>query len=462
MAPISTATFAVGLGNLRGRLDPAYVGAQMIGRQLLSRSSYPIVELGSIIDLAQYGISEKASSTPAGVPILRMGNLRDEGLDTKDLKYVELASDQLNRYKLRSGDILVNRTNSKELVGKCAVFDLPGDWVFASYLIRLQVDKTLANPRYVSRFLMSTVGRHQIDRISRQAIGMANINLSEIRGFLLPLPPLAVQDHLAEEVDGAWSSRMEEIARARKLEEELGVDAACSLGLPPDPPPPPPTFSVTLHALRGRRIDVAANRPGPPLAKTSQYELTVLEKIASIDSERLRSSLTGEVPYVGLPECSRTGIESISFRSLDSLGSASLAKAGDILIARIEPSVYNRKFVFIDSLPAGVERVATSGEFYVVRPKLEVVDAAYLYAIFFTNYLYAQIVGKTTGSSGRRRIPRDLFDQLQIPLPPIAVQRDIGRHFMTGRNEIKALRQSAEERWLHVRAHFDQTISGKD
>lgn len=94
---------------------------------------------------------------------------------------------------LQDGGILINRTNSKELVGKCAVFHEPGLYVFASYLKRLRAKEAEADPDYLAWAVNSVVGRQQIDALSRQIIGQANINAEEIRSLQVPLPPLKVQ-----------------------------------------------------------------------------------------------------------------------------------------------------------------------------------------------------------------------------------------------------------------------------
>ncbi len=82
--------------------------------------------------------------------------------------------------------MLFNRTNSKELVGKCAVFREDGDWYFAGYLIRVAIGEDGYRPEFLARFLNSDVGRVQIDQISRQIIGMANVNAEEIKELLVP------------------------------------------------------------------------------------------------------------------------------------------------------------------------------------------------------------------------------------------------------------------------------------
>lgn len=147
------------------------------------------IHLGDIVVHAQYGTSQKASPTGSGIPILRMGNLQDGHLHIDDLKYVEMSSKEAARYLLRSGDLLINRTNSLELVGKAAVFaGVEGDWVFASYLVRIRLDESVAVPEYVSAYINGGYGRRYIEGTARRAIGMVNINLPEMKRMPLLLP----------------------------------------------------------------------------------------------------------------------------------------------------------------------------------------------------------------------------------------------------------------------------------
>ena len=118
---------------------------------------------------------------------------------------------------MKDGDILFNRTNSKELVGKCAVFHAQGEYVFASYLIRIRVDSSKANPDFLAYVVNSPIGRQQINALSRQIIGQANINSVELRGLQIPLPPLTVQKQIMERV----AAGRKEIARERETADRL-------------------------------------------------------------------------------------------------------------------------------------------------------------------------------------------------------------------------------------------------
>jgi type I restriction enzyme S subunit len=160
----------------------------------IRKSAFPVVELGSLNPRLQYGSSVKANTDGIGAPMVRMGNIVDGQLVLDDLKHVVLPENDRAALRLVDGDILVNRTNSKELVGKCAVFHADGEYVFASYIIRVQVrDPKELIPDYAAIILNSPLGRQQIDATSRQIIGQANINSEELRSLMLPLPPHAIQ-----------------------------------------------------------------------------------------------------------------------------------------------------------------------------------------------------------------------------------------------------------------------------
>lgn len=118
-----------------------------------------------------------------------------------EMKYIAMDDRERKPYLLEHGDILFNRTNSKELVGKCNVFDLPGEFVFASYLVRVRLkNDSGVRPEYLVAYLGSSLGRIQIDAVSRQIAGMTNINAEEIRELVIPVPPQLVQDRICRRV----------------------------------------------------------------------------------------------------------------------------------------------------------------------------------------------------------------------------------------------------------------------
>ncbi len=166
----------------------------------LEDGKYPCKPLDTALTGMQYGSSTKANTSGDGVAILRMNNIVDGSLRYADIKHVVLGSSERESLELNRGDILINRTNSKELVGKCAVFDSSESYVFASYLIRLRLNPSLANPEYISYFINCCAGRQQIDKMSRPIGGQANINSEEIRSISILLPPLHDQLDIAKAI----------------------------------------------------------------------------------------------------------------------------------------------------------------------------------------------------------------------------------------------------------------------
>ena len=119
-------------GDTAARLDPQYQELDRRKRIYYANPRYTLVSLGSLATYVQYGISERANTANLGVPMIRMNNLQANGWDLADLKHIELEDEVLDRYRLLKGDLLFNRTNSKELVGKCEAFDEEEDWVFGA------------------------------------------------------------------------------------------------------------------------------------------------------------------------------------------------------------------------------------------------------------------------------------------------------------------------------------------
>ena len=166
----------------------------------LDSSKYPIHKLSSFILDSQYGLSLKAHKKTLGMPMLRMNNIVDREIDMKKLKYIELSESEKKKYILKKGDILFNRTNSKELVGKTAVFKENIDCTFASYLIRIKVNPDKVNADYLNFLFNSPIGRAQIDLVSRQVAGQVNVNTQEMRDFIFPLPRIEIQNKIASEL----------------------------------------------------------------------------------------------------------------------------------------------------------------------------------------------------------------------------------------------------------------------
>jgi type I restriction enzyme S subunit len=178
----------------------------MFGDPATNPRGWEVGTVGDILTSAQYGTSTKAAETRNGMPMLRMGNVTTDGaLSLEAMKYVVLGDDEIEKYSLRAGDILFNRTNSRELVGKTGLWDGRFPAVHASYFIRLRVDRSHAMPEYVWAFFNGQFMKRRLYETARGAIGQANINAKEVRAFSIPLPPLNLQEDFAVRVSDVQS-----------------------------------------------------------------------------------------------------------------------------------------------------------------------------------------------------------------------------------------------------------------
>jgi len=171
--------------------------------------------LGAITTDVSYGTSQKAHLEAEGIPVLRMGNITTGGtLAYSNLKYVSPKIKDLPRLFLESGDIVFNRTNSYELVGKSAVFRNEKPFTLASYLIRVRLFESLV-PEYTAYFINSEICRTEfIEPDVIQQNGQANFNGTKLKTILIPLPPLAEQAAIVERVEALMTT-------CRALEAEI-------------------------------------------------------------------------------------------------------------------------------------------------------------------------------------------------------------------------------------------------
>lgn len=194
--------FRTPLSELTGqRWDPNYAKHMFRFLSRIKSCKHPPKKLKDFVATVQYGISERATEDEVGVPMLRMLNLQDGDWSLSDLKYIAMTDDEKKPYLVKRGDILFNRTNSKERVGKCNVVDFDGEYVFASYLMRVTLKAGAEMlPEFLVAFMASSLGRMQIDAVSRQIAGMTNINAEEVRELLIPAIGRKSQERVVERV----------------------------------------------------------------------------------------------------------------------------------------------------------------------------------------------------------------------------------------------------------------------
>lgn len=174
---------------------------EMFGNPSTNPKNWKIGTIGDLLSAVNYGTSAKANTDGRGMPILRMGNVTYDGrLDLSDMKHIELETRDVDKYTTKPGDILFNRTNSKELVGKTTVIRQAEPLAFAGYLVRARVNSD-GNPDYISAYLNSRHGKATLTGMCKNIVGMANINAKEMQRIKIALPPRELQDQYSVRLD---------------------------------------------------------------------------------------------------------------------------------------------------------------------------------------------------------------------------------------------------------------------
>ena len=163
--------------------------------------TYPSNEKGwltgairELVTEVRYGSSRKAAEGDSGkYPYLRMNNITYNGeLDLSDIKTIDIPYEELDKCTVRRGDLLFNRTNSKELVGKTCVYNRDELMVLAGFVVRVRLNEK-ALPEFVSEFMNTAFSKQMLLGMCKAAIGQANINAQELQNIGIYIPPIELQ-----------------------------------------------------------------------------------------------------------------------------------------------------------------------------------------------------------------------------------------------------------------------------
>ena len=179
--------------------------------RIIIPTNWDMIPIGKALISSQYGTSQGNSKT--GVPVVGMRNLQNGKVVFNDLPFVVIDETEKERLLLHDGDILLNRTNSYDLVGKVGYVEKAIEAVFASYLVRLKVDKKKSDPRFVAVWLTSFWAEQMLKKIATRAVSQVNLNPTEFKKFcLIPVPPLPEQKAIVDLLS-AWDEAIEKTER---------------------------------------------------------------------------------------------------------------------------------------------------------------------------------------------------------------------------------------------------------
>jgi len=167
--------------------------SEMFGRMPRNEKHWTVVTIRDVVTEVRYGSSRPAVEN-GQYPYLRMNNITYSGeLDLSEIKRIDVPDNELSKCTVRRGDVLFNRTNSKELVGKTCVYNRDEMMVLAGFVIRVRLDHEKMLPEFLSAFLNTDFSKQMLLNMCKTAIGQANINAQELQNISVFLPPLQLQ-----------------------------------------------------------------------------------------------------------------------------------------------------------------------------------------------------------------------------------------------------------------------------
>jgi type I restriction enzyme, S subunit len=448
-------------GETDARLDPQFLKLKRRKDIRYANPRYPLVKIGTLADFIQYGISERANTEGAGVPMIRMNNLQSLGWDFSDLKYIELDENILSKYRLELGDILFNRTNSKELVGKSEVFKEHGDWVFASYLIRVKMDSRRALPEFVSAFLNTEAGRIQIDQVSRQIAGMSNVNAEELRDLEVPLPDISTQCSLISDFLAQVSNRDMLLFSRNTILNELEKIVEKILGLPSVSAGNPLCYATSRRAI-AQRADPFFHSPRFVALERSISAVQHVPLSSIVEfSNRTWDPKTEAAEFFEYIEISgvdrRTGSVKTSRISVSDAPSRArmITKRGDILVSLTRP--HHGSIALLDDKHDGC--IASTGFAVICNVDTDRTSARFVWTMLRLSICLDQMLRRSSGGN-YPAITQEELSKVLIPLPDKATQQRICDEVERRHVEARRLEEEAQLVWQAARQRFEDQLLG--
>jgi len=198
------------------------------------------VKIGNLTTGVEYGTSAK-SDKEGKVIVLRMGNIQNGIIDWSSLVYTS-DDDEINQYLLNKDDVLFNRTNSAELVGKTAIYQGERPAIFAGYLIRVNQVRESTNSKYLNYFLNSPIAMNHANKVKTDGVNQSNINGEKLINYPFSYTSLEEQHQIVQEIetrlsicDSLEATITENLQRAEALRQSILKQAFAGKLVPQDP-----------------------------------------------------------------------------------------------------------------------------------------------------------------------------------------------------------------------------------
>ena len=316
-----------------------------LSREPYKNKNLKYVPIGNTLTSSQYGVSIEMNEDNIGTKIYRMNEISNMLCDRNILKHAELNDNQIVAFKLKDRDVLFNRTNSPEFVGRTGIFRKfsDEDIVFASYLVRINPDPEIVTPEYLTAFLNTKYGIIDIKRRARHSINQSNVNLEEVKRIEIPL----LCNQLQNGITSSFNNAVDSIQASEVVYNEAQTLLLSELGLANWQPKHQLTFVKNFSdTQRAERIDADYFQPKYDeiinAIKNYSGGWDILENQVHVKDTNFNPDAETEYKYIELANIGSNGeITDCMVEQGENLPTRARRKvaAGDVIVSSIEGSL---------------------------------------------------------------------------------------------------------------------------
>jgi hypothetical protein len=426
------------------RIDSEYYQPKYLSlAELYKRGQW--LPIRKYLELCEYGISIRMNESGDGYKIFRMDDLKNGFAFDNEMKFAPIDRDTFEKFRLKPDDILFNRVNSEEFVGRTGIFKLTGDYVFASYLVRLRTNSRIS-PDVLNLFLNCKYGVLSIRRLSRRAVNQANVNAQELQSILMPCSSSAFQEILTCASNKSWTL----YAESEKLYKQAEQLLLSELGLQVWKPARALTFVRSYSkAAKAGRMDAEHYHPryDELRERIRRYPNGFLRitdiAVNSDETVEPTSHAEDDYRYIELADINQVigTIESANeIKGKEAPSRARmLLRAGDVVASTVEGSL--DKVALVSEEYHGA--IGSTG-FFVLRPRT--VQSGYLLALVKSIIVREQMRCEASGTI-LAAVPAKSLRNIIVPNIPPEKRDEIAQlveKSHSARREAKALLEKAK------------------
>lgn len=365
-------------------------------------SAWPEVPLGDVTEISS-GIT-KGRKTPPGavrsVPYMTVANVQSMRLDLSTIKRIEATEEEIERYRLRKDDLLLTEGGDPDKLGRGTLWgnELP-ECIHQNHIFRVRASSDV-DPRYLQRAVASEQGRKYFLRSAKQTTGIASINMSQLKKFPLPLPPVAQQKRIAEaldRLDAVRDKRRQAVPLLDALAQSIFLDMFGDPAANPREWPSLELGSMATHFSDG---------PFGSNLKSAHYRDAGI-RVIRLQNIGIGRFVDDDVAYISREH----------FKSLE----RHACFPGDVLVATLgDPNI--RACI----QPAWLNIALNKADCVQFRPDPQFSTSEYICALLNQPSVEKMAQSLLLGQT-RVRISMGRLRTLRLPLPPLELQKEFAR-----------------------------------